>query len=110
MVLDLSWVEEDETQECYLPVPWRLAGALMSEMERQGMLKDAEAPTHAYEGFNEIDTGPGGIPVYKLCSNDGWLVTPAEIEGALAVAIDVPGAPRWTGEMGVNPSIARERS
>ena len=24
--------------------------------------------------------------------------------------IDVPGAPRWTGEMGVNPSTARERS
>lgn len=27
---------------------------------------------------------PTGIPVDKLCSNDGWLVTPAEIRAALA--------------------------
>lgn len=26
---------------------------------------------------------PTGIPVYKLCSNDGWLVTPAECVAAL---------------------------
>jgi len=24
--------------------------------------------------------------------------------------IEVPGAPRWTGDMGVNPSASRERS
>ncbi|KWT61843.1 hypothetical protein ADL21_11195 [Streptomyces albus subsp. albus] len=26
---------------------------------------------------------PSGIPCYKLCSNDGWLVTPGEIAAAL---------------------------
>jgi hypothetical protein len=32
-----------------------------------------------------IDAGNPGIPVYKFGSNDGWLVTPAEIETALTL-------------------------
>lgn len=36
------------------------------------------------------DAGPGGIPYYKLDSNRHWLVTPVEIQGALANASPQP--------------------
>lgn len=37
----------------------------------------------ACQRVTDSDTG-GVIPGYKLCSNDGWLVTPGEIHSALA--------------------------
>lgn len=40
---------------------------------------------------------PTGIPLHKLGTNDGWLVTPDEIGAALAALGDkqLPDAPQW---------------
>lgn len=54
---------------------------------------DAWARMLAYQDANtglvdgEAET-PAGIPAFKLGSNDGWLVTPREIESALAALGD----------------------
>lgn len=65
----------------------------------------------------EADHGGPGIPGYKFTSNDGWLVTPREIEAALkaydnadpkdrdAVSQDEPWWPSWIAYL----SFARER-
>jgi hypothetical protein len=38
----------------------------------------------AWQAYVSHDYGEVGIPVHKLGSNDGWLVTEAECRGALA--------------------------
>ena len=49
---------------------------LRNEMRYYGMLDDAEHP-------DGEPVCPCGILTRKLSSNDGWLVTPAEVEAAL---------------------------
>lgn len=80
--------------------------ALKGEMLRRGMLSCASEPTvpdrtgaqvpseggperRSFEGYGrqhlcaEAEDAPSGIPVYKLSSNDGWLVTADECRAAL---------------------------
>jgi hypothetical protein len=50
------------------------------------LIEDSEqyqAYRAAVTAYIEHDHGHVGIPVHKLGSNDGWLVTPAECEGAI---------------------------
>lgn len=44
----------------------------------------------AYHAVRTLDTGSGGIPIKKLCTNDCWHVTRAEIDSALGVASEYP--------------------
>lgn len=75
--------------------------ALRWEMNRQGMLTLIAPPPNTDPtmtpdrlGFHPgPDTGLGGIPAYKLSSNDGWVVTSAEIAGALRIASARPAPP-----------------
>jgi hypothetical protein len=55
-------------------------------MDELGML-DWQTSAPDGEGYEDFALDePTGIPGYKFCSNDGWLVTPAEIRVALALA------------------------
>ncbi|MER5352544.1 hypothetical protein ABT093_19705 [Kitasatospora sp. NPDC002551] len=62
--------------------PW---GDGENEAEGGDALAEArERFEQAQKGVVEAEPQPvTGIPLYKLCSNDGWLVTPAEIKAAL---------------------------
>jgi hypothetical protein len=75
---DLHWRERSAEHEeaAYFQANNRTWSLLVDEMDRKGMLK-------CVDDRRDVDTGPGGIPLHKLSSNDGWLVTPAEIEWAL---------------------------
>lgn len=90
------------------------------KMQEIGMLCDPPGPSSTdWDGVPEYDEnvddgGPAyrqahdaivsahrgecpGIPYHKLCSNDGWIVTPAEIRPALErAALNVPSdPPEW---------------
>lgn len=77
--------------------------SLLMWMQLMGMLKRLDRPKESTHSFDPVedelryragsDTGPGGIPHYKLCSNDGWLITPAEIAGALEIFDALGDAP-----------------
>lgn len=105
MGCDLTLVDGLDGKAFSRYVPWRTMAGLVAEMDRQGMLKHIEAPACPHDGRNGLtpeeehmecietcmamDTGSGGIPAFKLEANE-WLVTPSEIDGALAVAQTPP--------------------
>ena len=68
-------------------------GRYREYMELAGMLDNEWAGPEYHEGdqagwdeavMTQPREVPDGIPTYKFCSNDGWLVTPEEIRSALA--------------------------
>jgi hypothetical protein len=103
MTCCFQWKKQSELGVPPLDLPWRVVHLLIAEMDRQGMLKHIEPPENwcrcdgddyaHYDVCNAVETGSGGIPAFKLEAN-GWRVTEAEVEGALAVASETPSFPR----------------
>jgi hypothetical protein len=63
-------------------------GALRDELEAQGAIVWVEVDPATLEP--KADSGLDGLPGYKLSSNDGWLLTPREIDAALAKVSESP--------------------
>ena len=78
-----EWVELPPEPQC------KDFGLTLSEA---GFVGTDEAMAAYYQAWDELgevvrrDFGAIGIPLHKLSSNDGWLVTPAEIAAALEQA------------------------
>lgn len=70
----MTWVEDQDQEQHYFRLNVWMMMVARDLMWRRGML-DLEA--------SPPDESRGKIPSYKLSSNDGWHVTPEEIEGSL---------------------------
>lgn len=82
------WAAEDAAGN-YFRTSIRSMGPLRDFMEQRGM-GHWEGPALGEGGTDYRVEGAKGIPLGKLCSNDGWLVHPEEIREALAVNDALP--------------------
>jgi hypothetical protein len=99
MGYDMTWVRpSDDEDESYFRANITGMGILRDVMETRGMGFWTDHPRFEAEG-SEADNeavrrfhipGIRGIPLTKFCSNDGWLVTPEEILGALEIHREHP--------------------
>ncbi len=68
------------------PEDFKGAPALTDEQRRKAEAYDRARREHLSWHGPEIP----GIPVHKLCSNDGWIVIPAECEAAVKIGRERP--------------------
>lgn len=73
---DVQWDGNTQTW-----VDWDTREPITDEKQLAFLEKARGVRDHVAEG-----DATGGIPMYKLCTNDGWLVTPGEIVTGLALA------------------------
>lgn len=77
----------------------RLLGALSTlgmideGFKHSGFTGNTEQDEMVVQEFDR-DAGCKRPPLHKFCSNDGWLVSPTEIRGALSVYDSFPAGPR----------------
>jgi hypothetical protein len=84
MGYDLAWKErdpDDDPSAWFRFSIWQMP-TYRDYMTERGMLVEAPLP-EVITGLTVEDGTLGPIPEYKLCSNDGWLITVREITASL---------------------------
>ena len=86
------------TDDYYRLTVWGMQ-EVRSHLEQVGIVKDGDFPAppkeeEDVEVWRRASPGDGpGIPIHKLCSNDGWIINPVEVSSGIKYADE--HHPRW---------------
>lgn len=83
MGYDMYWVEDERDDNAYFRLNIFGMQEAREAMEKLGMVHWNGEPDFNQPNVTEAAVEYPGIPGWKLCSNDGWLVNPIEIESAM---------------------------